>query len=171
MAEMMVVIEDSLWKDELTARKLKGILGKNFTNFPDVSLSTIKRYHKEIGWVNTQPHYCQLIREVNKAKRKDWCQMQLDKNEQFEDLIFSDEYSVQLDHHGRLRFRKEKEPRALKQWPKHPVKVHIWGGISVRVATRLVMFTGTMNAIRFGKILSTICKDLFSRWAPVTNGQ
>lgn len=47
----------------------------------------------------------------------------------------------------------EREKRALKQRAKHPVKVHIWGGISTRGATRLVIFTGTMDAIKFGKIL------------------
>lgn len=64
-----------------------------------------------------------------------------------------DECTVQLDHHGRLCFRKEKEPRALKQRPKHPAKVHIWGGISTRGATKIIMFSGIMNAIKYGKII------------------
>jgi len=43
---------------------------------------------KEIGWVCTRLHYCQLIREANKLKRKEWCQRQIDNNEQFEDIVF-----------------------------------------------------------------------------------
>ena len=39
------------------------------------------------------------------------------------------------------------KPRALKQRPKHPAKVHIWGGISSRDATRIAMFSGIMIAI------------------------
>ena len=113
------------------------------------------RCHNEIGWVCTRPHYCQLIREANKIKRKEWCQRQIDNKEQFEDVIFTDECTVQLDRHGRLCFRKEKKVRALKQQPKHPTKVHLWGGISTRGATRLVMFTGNLNAIRYGKIIET----------------
>ena len=62
---------------------------------------------------------------------------------------------VQLDHHGRLGFCKEKEPRALKQQPKYLAKIHIWGGISVRGPTRIIMFTRSMNAIRYGKIVET----------------
>lgn len=152
--EMMAAIEDNLRNDdELTATKLKRKLSEKFTTFPDVSISTIKRCRKEKGWVSTRPHYCQLIREANKLKRKEWCERQLDANEQFENVIFSDECTVQLDHHARLCFRKEKEKRALKQRAKHPVKVHIWGGISTRGATKLVIFTGTMDAIKFGKIL------------------
>ena len=96
---------------------------------------------------------CQLIREVNKQKRKEWCQRQLDNKETFDDVIFTDECSVQLEQHGKLCFRKEKEPRVLKQRPKHPVKVHIWAGISMRGATRVIMFTGNMNAVKYGKIL------------------
>ena len=68
-------------------------------------------------------------------------------------MVFTDECTVQLDHHGRLCFRKQEQPRTLKQRPKHPAKVHIWGGISMRGATRLVMFTGTMNAVKYGQIL------------------
>ena len=56
--------------------------------------------------------------------------MQLDKNEKFENVVFTDECTVQLDHHGRLCFRKEKEQRLLKQRPKHAIKVHIWGEVS-----------------------------------------
>ena len=70
--------------------------------------------------------------------------------EKFEDVIFTDECTVQLDHHGQLCFHKEKEGRTLKQRPKHPVKVHIWGRILIYGATRLVMFTGIMNAVRYG---------------------
>ena len=57
---------------------------------------------------------------------------------------------MQLDHHGRLCFRKQKQPRTLKQRPKHPAEVHIWGGISMRGAIRLVMFIGNMNAVKYG---------------------
>lgn len=78
---------------------------------------------------------------------------QLDANKQFENVILSDECTVQLDQHARVFFCKEKEKRALKQPAKHPVKVHIWGGISIRGATKIVIFSGKMNAIEFGKIL------------------
>ena len=166
--EMEVVMEESLRRDdEMTARKLKRMLGEKFVELPNVSLSTIKSYRKNIGWVCTRPHYCQLIREANKVKRKEWCQKQIDNKEDFENVIFTDECTVQLDHHGWLSFRKEKEPRALKQRPKHPAKIHIWGGISVRGPTRIITFTGNMNAIRYGKIvhrsrISTICQDLLT---------
>ena len=67
--------------------------------------------------------------------------------------FFTDECTVQLDSHSRSCFCKEKQPRVLKQRPKHPIKVHVWGGISSRGATKLVMFTGIMNAQHLATIL------------------
>lgn len=146
--EMAQMIDDMLQgNDELTARQIHSKLVGRFPNL-HVSLTTVKRIRRENGWVCTRPHYFQLIREVNKVKRLAWCQKQLDDGEQFENVVFTDECTVQLDHHSRLCFRKQKQPRALKQRAKHPAKVHIWGGISVRGATRIVIFTGNMNAIR-----------------------
>ena len=94
-----------------------------------------------------------MLREANKIKRVEWCKQQIDNKEQFKDIIFTDECSVQLERHSRLCFRKKHQPRALKQRPKHPLKVHIWGGISYKGATKIVIFTGTMNAIIYSKIL------------------
>ena len=121
-AEMMAAIEDSLRNDdELTARKLRRKLSEMFPDFPDVLISTIKRCRKENGWVSTRPHYCQLIREANKLKRKEWCKRQLDANEQFEDVIFSDECTIQLDHHARL-FSQRKRKTSIKAASETPCK-------------------------------------------------
>ena len=63
-------------------------------------------------------------------------------------MIFADESTVQLEQHSRICFRKWLQPRNLKQCAKHPVKIHIWGGISVRGAT-----SGIKNAERLAIIL------------------
>lgn len=73
--------------------------------------------------------------------------------EQFADVVFTDECTVQLEQHGRVCFRKRLQPRLLKQRAKHPVKIHIWGGISSRGATDIVMFTGIMDARRLSRVL------------------
>ena len=88
--EVVAIIEESIRNDdELTARKLKCKLGEKFAaELPDVSLSTIKRCRREIGWICTRPHYCQLIRENNKVKRKEWCQKQSD-NRKILKILFS----------------------------------------------------------------------------------
>ena len=138
--------------DELTSTKLRSQLVEKHPTLK-VSLNTLKRACKENGWVNTRPHYCQLIHEVNRIKRKEWCEQQLANKEDFRNVVFCDECSVQLDHHERLCFRRKLQPRRLKGRPKHPAKIHIWGGISVCGATQIVMFSGNMDAIRYGEIL------------------
>ena len=54
--------------DELTTRQLRTILTEKFPTLT-LSLSTVKRARRNLGWVVTSPKYCQLIRHVNKKKR------------------------------------------------------------------------------------------------------
>ena len=120
-----------------------------------VSLSTVKRARYELGWVVSNPKYCQLIRDVNKEKRMEWCKKMIKNEEQFDDVIFTDESSVMLERHRRRCYCKRGAPRKLKPRPKHTVKVHIWGGISKCGATSVVIFTGIMTATQYTKILDT----------------
>ena len=139
--------------DELTARSLLNVLQKKWPEF-SVSLTTIKRARKDdLGWIKTRPKYCQLIRAGNQQKLLEWCRQMLAEKETFDNVIFTDESSVQLDHHGRLCFRKVGQQRKLKPKPKHPPKVHVWAGISKRGATPIVIFTGILTSTRYCDIL------------------
>ena len=44
----------------------------------------------------------------------------------------------------------------LKQRAKHPIKMHIWDGILVRGAAKVIMFTGNMNAEQLGIVLEAM---------------
>ena len=110
--------------DELTSTKLRELLLEHWPELT-VSLDTVKHYWIAQGWVCTHPHYCQLIRHINKRKRVVWCKEAQRSKDDFSDVIFSDECTVQLKQHGRLCFRKRKQPRKLKPRPKHPPKLHI----------------------------------------------
>ena len=67
-AEMHCTIEDELSKnDELTSPQLHTILTNKYPSF-EASLCTIRRARRDLGWVSTRPHYCQLIREVSSAR-------------------------------------------------------------------------------------------------------
>ena len=79
----------------------------------------------------------------------------MEANEKFENIVFSYECTVQLEHHGRMCFRPKKEPKKLKPQAKHPVKVHIWSAISHWGAAQLVIFTGVMTAIRYCSIFES----------------
>ena len=141
--------------DELTARQLRDMLEERWPELK-VSICTIKRARKHnLGWIRTRPKYCQLVRVANREKRLAWCQEMIKNKETFDNVIWTDECSVQLDHHGRSCFRKAKQPRKLKARPKHPPKVHIWAGITCRGATSIVVFKGIMTSTRYCSILET----------------
>ena len=138
--------------DELTSRQLRALLTEKHSEL-SMSLSTVERARRELGWVVTVPKYCQLIREGNKAKRLEWCRKMLETNERFDDVVFTDESSIQLETQWRRCYRRKTAPRKLKPKPKHPLKVHVWGGISKRGPTNIVIFAGIMTATRYTQIL------------------
>lgn len=53
------------------------------------------------------------------------CLKVLSDGDDFADLIFSDECSVNIEHSTRRSFHKVGEPRRLKGKPKHPLKVSL----------------------------------------------
>ena len=68
-SEMLEMIDNALKQnDELTSQQLGSQLKERFPLL-NASLSTIKRARKEKGWVCTRPHYCQIVRDLNKRKR------------------------------------------------------------------------------------------------------
>lgn len=113
--------------------------------------------------------YCHLVSDVNKDKRLAFCTKMLDRGEQFCDHVFTDETTVQRktmlmlkslyfvvdcntntswasvdDYFGPIRSRA-----------KHPGKLHIWGGISIRGPTPIMIFDGTerMDSIMYSDIV------------------
>ena len=118
---------------------------------PTVSLTTILRNCRQLGWVYRGSAYCQLIRNENKHKRLEWARANLDNN--FDDVIWSEESSIQLDCHKQYCCRKEGKKPCPKPRPKHPTKVHVWAGINKKGATRICIFEGTMDATLYCEIL------------------
>ena len=81
-----------------------------------VSLSTIVRSRRELGWIYRGSAYCQLIRHDNKLKRLHWAQANL--HDSFDNVIWS-ETTVQLDNHRRFCYGKDGErPRPKPRTPK-----------------------------------------------------
>ena len=195
-AEIQSIVEDQMQRDdETTAVQLMALLAARDIH---LSLSTILRCRKQLGWTFRGSAYCQLIREVNKVKRLEFARHHLHEAEAgFNNVIFSDEATVQLESHWRFSCRKrgqlpKNKPRyvcsnkivrsaelvevhapppsrfvyarvcplangALCAWcilsAKHPVKVHIWAGVSVRGATSICIFEGMMDADLYVDIL------------------
>ena len=143
--------------DETTATQLHTLLSSCGIS---ISLSTILRCRSTLGWTFRGSKYCQLIRHQNKMKRFLWASenyMDLLENNfnGFNDVIWSDETTVQLESHRRHSYRKKGEPATLKPRPKHPIKLHIWAGISRRGPTPIAIFEGIMDADFYVSMLRT----------------
>ena len=136
------LVDDTMEEDdETTATQLQAKLA-SYNVY--VSLSTILRNRLRLGWTYRGSAYCQLIRGPNKKKRVDWAQTNLHDN--FDNVIWSDETTVQLETHQCHCYRKEGEKPRPKPRPKHPVKVYVWAGISKKGATEVCTFEGIMTA-------------------------
>ena len=105
--EMKAIVEERMREDDETIA-LQLLNSKGY----QISTKTILRCRAELGWTFRGSAYCQLIREPNKAKRLDWAQQYL--NDNFDNVIWSDECSVQLETHKRYCCRKQGEPPKLK---------------------------------------------------------
>ena len=98
--------------DETTAIQLADILRNRGCN---LSLSTILRSRRSLGWTFRGSAYCQMIRHVNKLKSLKWAQQNVHEAEQgFLDVIYTDETSIQLEAHRRFCCRKRGEPAKPK---------------------------------------------------------
>lgn len=151
--EVLKIVEDSMLEDdETTAVQLHAILSEKGVS---LSLKTILRSRAQLGWTFRGSAYCQLIRNINKEKRLAWASKYVDDatNSRFENVIWSDETSIQVESHRRFCCRKVGHRPKPKPRPKHPVKVHVWGGISWYGRTSVVIFEGIMDAVGYTKVL------------------
>ena len=115
----------------------------------------MKQVRRKLGWVAKHTRYCAMITERNKEKRVEWCQEQLQAGDlRFINVVWTDECTAQLESHRRVTYHQIGEAAQLKMRPKHPPKIHIWGGISAIGATNVVLFSGIMNATRYTDIIS-----------------
>ena len=96
-------IDDAMAEnDEHTAGDLKKLLVDKFGEDKMTYIKrTISRVWNDLGWTFTTARYFQAIRDANKQKRVDWVNLRLEVEEQFQDVIFTDECTVQLECHCR----------------------------------------------------------------------
>ena len=138
-------------KGEMCSKKLKDQLIKNYADLR-ISERSVSRARCELGWVFQTTKYCQAIRDVHKSVRLEWAKKMLKEEESF-NVIFKPESTFQVEYHRTKCYRRIVQPRILKSRPKHPAKIHAWGGISRKGATTVVLFKANMTATRYTKIM------------------
>ena len=98
--------------DETTAVQLHKLLkDKGY----DLSLRTVLRCRTALGWTFCGSAYCQLIRDANKRQHFDWAQSCLSEQNDFADVIWTDECSDQVESHQRYACHKRGEKPQVSQ--------------------------------------------------------
>ena len=110
-SEIKAIVDEQMrTDDETTAVQLHALLkSKGY----DISLRTILRCRTSLGWTFRGSAYCQLIRDVNKQKRLEWARTyQSEAENGFNNIIWSNECTVQLETHRKFCCRKQgKRPK------------------------------------------------------------
>ena len=76
-ANQQIIMQAMEEDDETTATQLQAKLASDGVY---VSLATILRNRRLLGWIYRGSAYCQLIRSVNKEKRLEWARNHLHDN-------------------------------------------------------------------------------------------
>ena len=98
----LMTIENAMSQDdETTAKELVTVLQ---TTGVSISKFTALKARRLLGWTSRGTAYCQSIRARNREKRLHWAQENLGAG--FEDVIWSDETTVQMETHRRFCCRK-----------------------------------------------------------------
>ena len=108
--EIKQIAEAQMQEDDKTsAMQLHALLKSKDIN---ISRRTILRCRSFLGWTFRGSAYCQMIRQANKEKRLEFAQTNREDN--FENVIFTDKSTIQLSSHRRFCCCKANEPPKLK---------------------------------------------------------
>ena len=91
--------------DETTACQLHAILVDRGYK---ISLLTVLRCRTSLGWTFRGSSYCQLLRDANQTNCLLWAQEHISDN--FENVVWTDECTAQLETHRRFCRRKQGQP-------------------------------------------------------------
>lgn len=92
---------------------------------------------EDTGRTSHGSRYCQLICNVNKEKRVQWGRDNLHTS--FDDIVWTDESTIQLENNRTFSFRKVGSALKRKPRVKHPFKVMVWAGLSRKGAMNICL--------------------------------
>jgi transposase len=154
--------------DEITSAELHRLIARNFST--EISPPTIRRFiRKNLEWEVVRTRFGPMISDTNKVKRRTFAEMCIEKRDTFDDVIWSDESSVQLMRHSQTMRVKVGKERVLKPQAKHALKVHVWAAISKKGATHICVFDQIMDGPLYVKILENFLLPFLSTAFPDGN--
>jgi hypothetical protein len=119
------------------------------------SVRTVQKYLNILGWRKIRTKFCQMVSVKNRIERYIYASLCLSSHETFNESIFIDESTVQLNKNANriwYKFIYGETRLGLIGKNKHEPSVHIIGGISRSGPTKLVIFEGKLNARGFQRV-------------------
>ena len=117
-------------------------------------------YQQVVHFNHSRTRYGQMVRDANKLKWVDFCERLIAKNDWFDNVIFSDECSIQLHQNKLCSYRPKDSCAAVLPKPKHPLKIHVWAAISKPGATKIRLFEGIMDSMFYIENILRDFKDV-----------
>lgn len=113
------LIKECIAKDYTVSSTEIRVLKEDGASF---GLTTTKWAIAASGYTHSKPRYGQMVRDANKLKRVEFCERLIAADDTFDNVIFSDECSIQL-HQNKLHSYRQKDACAtVLPKPKHPLQ-------------------------------------------------
>jgi len=108
-----------------------------------VSVSSIQRY-RAANYKQVKGYVRPILSKINKKKRLDWCRHHM--NDDWDDVVFTDEKSFLLYNNTRKAWIKPGRELPFRSQPSHVPRVQILGAISRRGPIGPIFFSGHLNS-------------------------
>ncbi|KAK3104731.1 hypothetical protein FSP39_008898 [Pinctada imbricata] len=156
-----------------TAQSLQGVVGRR------LSASTVRRRLRSIGLHSRRPFRGNNLTAIRRHNRLQWTQRrQRWSQRQWAEVLFTDESRFQLSgSDGRIRVWRRRGERYADCCVREADKrgggsVMVWGGISFRHRTSLIVIDGTLTAQRYiNEVLRPAVVPFFAAHRDVTQFQ
>lgn len=136
-----------------------------------VSTRTVQRRLVQLGCKSVIPRTVPKLTNAMMRKRLQFAKQYLGWTvNDWRRVCFSDESTFECQTASKQRvWQPLNFPRPLRQKVKHPVKIMVWGIISVLGAGRLHVCEGNMNAVQYINVMQNCALPQMREWFPDGN--
>jgi len=109
-----------------------------------IALRTMQAALKELGFHYLPVKKAPLINQAQKGSRVSFARE--NRRRDWDNVILADESSFQSFAAPKMAYQREGIDRLTRSVPKYPLKLHVWGGISLAGKTELFIFEENLDA-------------------------
>jgi transposase len=145
------IITNTIRKDrKAPARRIRNAIKQNLD--VTISIRTILRLRKQLGFRPVHYRRRPLLTKNAKRKRLQYCLDNIDND--WKDIIFTDECMFILTDEREIIWKRPGSPMVEKPVEEYPAKFMVWGGIWFDGRTELCFIEGNVDAKKYQKLLT-----------------